>query len=57
MKIVYPLILNLTASGELELNGEAHPLRVKPRGYLSFGSGDLNLVATQVGKKIRGLGP
>ncbi|XP_057478726.1 protein TIC236, chloroplastic isoform X1 [Actinidia eriantha] len=48
LRIVYPLILNFAVSGELELNGMAHPKRIKPRGILTFENGDVNLVATQV---------
>uniref|UniRef100_A0A7N0VLC3 Translocation and assembly module TamB C-terminal domain-containing protein n=2 Tax=Kalanchoe fedtschenkoi TaxID=63787 RepID=A0A7N0VLC3_KALFE len=48
LKIVYPLILNFAVSGELELNGIAHPKLIKPRGILAFENGDVNLVATQV---------
>ncbi|KAL2635099.1 hypothetical protein R1flu_006578 [Riccia fluitans] len=48
LRMVYPLILNFAVSGELELNGYADPLRVKPKGTLTFENGDVNLVATQV---------
>ncbi|KAL0323881.1 UNVERIFIED_CONTAM: protein, chloroplastic [Sesamum calycinum] len=48
LKIVYPLILNFAVSGELELNGPAHPKWIKPKGILTFENGDVNLVATQV---------
>ncbi|KAK9102138.1 hypothetical protein Sjap_019392 [Stephania japonica] len=48
LRIVYPLILNFAVSGELELNGVAHPKWIKPRGVLTFDNGDVNLVATQV---------
>lgn len=48
LRIVYPLILNFAVSGELELNGVAHPKLIKPRGILTFENGDVNLVATQV---------
>ncbi|CAN6442192.1 unnamed protein product [Victoria cruziana] len=48
LKIVYPLILNFAASGELELNGLADPKWIKPRGVLTFENGEVNLVATQV---------
>jgi hypothetical protein len=48
LRMVYPLILNFAVSGELELNGFADPLRVKPKGTLTFENGDVNLVATQV---------
>ncbi|XVE71601.1 hypothetical protein DITRI_Ditri10aG0164400 [Diplodiscus trichospermus] len=48
LRIVYPLILNFAVSGELELNGLAHPKRIKPKGILTFENGDVNLVATQV---------
>ncbi|KAJ0977840.1 hypothetical protein J5N97_013314 [Dioscorea zingiberensis] len=48
LRIVYPLILNFAVSGELELNGLAHPKWIKPKGILSFENGDVNLVATQV---------
>ncbi|KAB2008667.1 hypothetical protein E1A91_D10G119600v1 [Gossypium mustelinum] len=47
LRIVYPLILNFTVSGELELNGQAHPKWIKPKGILTFENGDVNLVATQ----------
>ncbi|CAJ1973770.1 unnamed protein product [Sphenostylis stenocarpa] len=48
LKIVYPLILNFAISGELELNGLAHPKCIKPRGKLVFENGEVDLVATQV---------
>ncbi|XP_052185056.1 protein TIC236, chloroplastic isoform X2 [Diospyros lotus] len=48
LRIVYPLILNFAVSGELELNGMAHPKWIKPKGILTFENGDINLVATQV---------
>lgn len=48
LRIVYPLILNFAVSGELELNGIAHPKWIKPKGILTFENGDVNLVATQV---------
>ncbi|XP_027356890.1 uncharacterized protein LOC113866209 [Abrus precatorius] len=48
LKIVYPLILNFAVSGELELNGLAHPKGIKPRGVLAFENGEVDLVATQV---------
>ncbi|GKV06507.1 hypothetical protein SLEP1_g18400 [Rubroshorea leprosula] len=48
LRIVYPLILNFAVSGELELNGPAHPKSIKPKGILTFENGDVNLVATQV---------
>ncbi|OMO80485.1 hypothetical protein COLO4_24068 [Corchorus olitorius] len=48
LRIVYPLILNFAVSGELEVNGMAHPKWIKPKGILTFENGDVNLVATQV---------
>ncbi|CAK9179202.1 unnamed protein product [Ilex paraguariensis] len=48
LRIVYPLILNFAVTGELELNGIAHPKWIKPKGILTFENGDVNLVATQV---------
>ncbi|XP_015886014.3 protein TIC236, chloroplastic isoform X1 [Ziziphus jujuba] len=48
LRIVYPLILNFAVSGELELDGPAHPERIQPKGILTFENGDVNLVATQV---------
>lgn len=48
LRIVYPLILNFAISGELELDGMAHPKYIKPKGILTFENGDVNLVATQV---------
>lgn len=48
LKVVYPLILNFGVSGELELNGLAHPKWIKPRGILTFENGEVDLVATQV---------
>lgn len=48
LRIVYPLILNFAVTGELELNGIAHPKLLKPKGVLMFENGDVNLVATQV---------
>jgi hypothetical protein len=48
LRMVYPLILNFAVKGELELNGFADSMRVKPKGTLTFENGDVNLVATQV---------
>lgn len=48
LRMVYPLILNFAVSGEVELNGVAHPKLIKPKGVLTFENGDVNLVATQV---------
>ncbi|CAM6097615.1 unnamed protein product [Calypogeia fissa] len=48
LRMVYPLILNFAVSGELELNGFADSMRMKPKGTLTFENGDVNLVATQV---------
>ncbi|XP_074280480.1 protein TIC236, chloroplastic isoform X2 [Silene latifolia] len=48
LRIVYPLILNFAVSGELDLNGVAHPKLIKPKGVLTFENGDVNLVATQI---------
>nr|GEW96720.1 embryo defective 2410 isoform 2 [Tanacetum cinerariifolium] len=48
LRIIYPLIINFAISGELELNGIAHPKLLKPKGVLMFENGDVNLVATQV---------
>lgn len=48
LRIVYPLILNFAVSGELELNGMAHPKCIRPKGILTFENGEVNLVATQV---------
>lgn len=48
LRVVYPLILNFAISGELELDGMAHPKYLKPKGFLTFENGDVNLVATQV---------
>ncbi|KAI4337379.1 hypothetical protein L6164_015804 [Bauhinia variegata] len=55
LKIVYPLILNFTVSGELELNGLAHPKWIKPKGILTFENGEVDLVATQMRLKRRHL--
>lgn len=52
LRIVYPLILNFAVSGELELNGLAHPKWIQPKGILTFENGDVNLVATQVSPMI-----
>ncbi|KAK7311846.1 hypothetical protein RJT34_10254 [Clitoria ternatea] len=48
LKIRYPFILNFAVSGELELNGPAHPKCIKPRGMLAFENGEIDLVATQL---------
>ncbi|WOL15334.1 hypothetical protein Cni_G24115 [Canna indica] len=48
LRIHYPLILNFAVSGELELDGVAHPKRIRPKGILTFENGVVNLVATQV---------
>ncbi|KAG5540596.1 hypothetical protein RHGRI_020720 [Rhododendron griersonianum] len=47
LRIVYPLILNFAVSGELGLDGMAHPKWIRPKGVLTFENGDVNLVATQ----------
>ncbi|KAL5144980.1 hypothetical protein HKD37_06G015148 [Glycine soja] len=52
LKIVYPFILNFSVSGELELNGLAHPKCIKPRGTLAFENGEVDLVATQVARRL-----
>ncbi|KAM1200742.1 hypothetical protein ACFX2I_016981 [Malus domestica] len=48
LRVVYPPILNFAVSGELDLNGPAHPKLIQPRGVLTFENGDVNLLATQV---------
>lgn len=48
LRVVYPFFLNFGVSGELELNGVADPLLIKPKGTVQFENGDVNLVATQV---------
>ncbi|CAI8599704.1 unnamed protein product [Vicia faba] len=48
LKIVYPLILIFTVSGELELNGLSHPKCITPKGILVFENGEVELLATQV---------
>ncbi|XP_056851849.1 protein TIC236, chloroplastic-like [Raphanus sativus] len=48
LRVVYPLILNFAISGELELDGMAHPKYLKPKGFLTFENGDVNLVATHI---------
>lgn len=48
LRIIYPLILNFAVSGELDLNGPAHPKLIQPKGILTFENGDVNLVAAQV---------
>ncbi|XP_078432268.1 embryo defective 2410 [Wolffia australiana] len=48
LKIVYPLFLNFAVSGEVELNGMASPKWIRPKGTLTFETGEVDLVATQV---------
>lgn len=48
LRVVYPLILNFGVSGEIDLNGLAHPKWIQPKGVLTFENGDVNLVAAQV---------
>ncbi|KAF7830224.1 uncharacterized protein G2W53_012557 [Senna tora] len=48
LRISYPLILDFAVSGELELNGLAHPKWIKPKGILTFENGEVGLGATQV---------
>lgn len=48
LKIVYPLFLNFAVSGEVELNGMANPKWIRPKGTLTFETGEVDLVATQV---------
>ena len=52
LRVVYPPILNFAVSGELDLNGPAHPKLIQPRGVLTFENGDVNLLATQVSQFI-----
>ena len=52
LRIVYPLILNYGVSGELELNGLAHPKQIQPKDILRFENGDVNLIATQASPMI-----
>lgn len=48
LKIIYPLILDFTVSGDLELNGMAHPNCIKPKGILALENGEVGLGAPQV---------
>ena len=48
LRVVYPLILNLATAGEVELTGPLDPLLLQALGSLSFESGEVNLVATQL---------
>ena len=52
LKIVYPLFLNFAVSGEVELNGMANPKWIRPKGTLTFETGEVDLVATQVSLSI-----
>ncbi|XP_054798744.1 protein TIC236, chloroplastic-like isoform X2 [Prosopis cineraria] len=52
LKIIYPLILDFTVSGDLELNGLAHPKFIKPKGILVLENGEVGLGATQVRLKL-----
>lgn len=47
-KIIYPLILDFAVSGDLELNGLAHPKCIKPKGILALENGEVGLGAPQV---------
>lgn len=53
LRIVYPLILNFAVSGELVLDGMAHPKCIRPKGILTFENGYVNLVATQVSSLLQ----
>jgi hypothetical protein len=48
LSAVYPFVLNFGVSGEVEVNGAADPVLIRPSGVISFERGDINLVATQV---------
>jgi hypothetical protein len=49
LRVVYPFVLNFGIAGELELTGPASdPARLRPVGGITFTSGEVNLVATQV---------
>ena len=45
---MYPFVLNFGVSGEVEVNGAADPVLIRPSGVINFERGDINLVATQV---------
>lgn len=48
LSAVYPFVLNFGVSGEVEVNGAADPVLIRPSGVINFERGDINLVATQV---------
>ncbi|KAK4277119.1 hypothetical protein QN277_015167 [Acacia crassicarpa] len=48
LKIIYPLILDFAVSGDLELNGLAHPKCIKPKGILALENGEVGLGAPQM---------
>ena len=48
LSAVYPFVLNFGVSGEVEINGVADPVLIRPSGVINFERGDINLVATQV---------
>lgn len=48
LSAVYPFVLNFGVSGEVEVNGAADPVLIRPSGVISFERGEINLVATQV---------
>lgn len=48
IKAVYPLVMNLSVSGQLEASGPPQPGAVSLRGVLKLSSGDVNFIATQL---------
>jgi hypothetical protein len=48
LSAVYPFVLNFGVGGEVEVNGAADPVLIRPSGAINFERGDINLVATQV---------
>ena len=48
IKAVYPLVMNLSVTGQLEASGPPEPGAVSLKGVLKLSSGDVNFIATQL---------
>ena len=45
---MYPFVLSFGLAGQVDVVGAADPARLRPSGVVTFDSGDVNLLATQV---------
>ncbi|CAL8466123.1 g5659 [Coccomyxa elongata] len=48
LRAMFPVVLNMSISGDIELNGAADPASLKLAGIIHLDGGEVNLVATQL---------